>query len=42
MPEEFAEAVIFLCSDRASHVTGHVMAINEGLSSADKAGLRIP
>jgi hypothetical protein len=23
MPEEFAEAVIFLCSDRASHVTGH-------------------
>jgi NAD(P)-dependent dehydrogenase (short-subunit alcohol dehydrogenase family) len=27
-PEEIAEAVVFLCSPRASHVTGHVMAID--------------
>ena len=29
-PEEIAEAVVFLCSPRASHVTGHVMAIDGG------------
>jgi len=29
-PEEVAEAVIFLCSERASHVTGLVMAIDGG------------
>jgi len=29
-PEEIAEAVIFLCSERASHVTGLVMAIDGG------------
>ena len=29
-PEEVAEVVIFLCSERASHVTGHVMAIDGG------------
>jgi gluconate 5-dehydrogenase len=32
-PEEIAEVVVFLCSDRASHVTGHVMAIDGGLTA---------
>jgi NAD(P)-dependent dehydrogenase (short-subunit alcohol dehydrogenase family) len=32
-PEEIAEAVILLCSHRASHVTGHVMAIDGGLTA---------
>ena len=29
-PEEVAEAVIFLCSEKASHITGHVMPIDGG------------
>jgi NAD(P)-dependent dehydrogenase (short-subunit alcohol dehydrogenase family) len=29
-PEEIAEAVIFLCSERASHITGHVMPVDGG------------
>lgn len=29
-PEEIAEAVIWLCSDRASFVTGHAMAVDGG------------
>jgi 2-deoxy-D-gluconate 3-dehydrogenase len=29
-PEEVAETVIFLCSDRASHITGQVIAIDGG------------
>src|SRR5262245_1091783 len=32
-PEEIAEAVLFLCSGRASHVTGHVMAIDGGITA---------
>ena len=32
-PEEIAEAVLFLCSPRASHVTGHVMAIDGGITA---------
>jgi NAD(P)-dependent dehydrogenase (short-subunit alcohol dehydrogenase family) len=30
-PEEMAEAVIWLCSDAASFVTGHVMAVDGGM-----------
>jgi NAD(P)-dependent dehydrogenase (short-subunit alcohol dehydrogenase family) len=32
-PEEIAEAVIWLCSDSASFITGHVMPIDGGLSA---------
>ena len=32
-PEEIAEAVIFLCSPRAMHVTGQVLAIDGGLTA---------
>src|SRR5204863_7695437 len=29
-PEEVADVVVFLCSDGASHVTGHIMPIDGG------------
>ena len=29
-PEEIAEAVVWLCSDAASFVTGHAMAVDGG------------
>ena len=32
-PEEIADAVIFLCSDRASHITGHILTIDGGLTA---------
>jgi NAD(P)-dependent dehydrogenase (short-subunit alcohol dehydrogenase family) len=32
-PEEMAEAVIWLCSDAASFVTGHIMPIDGGMTS---------
>ena len=32
-PEEVAEAVVFLCSDRAAFLTGHVMAIDGGFTA---------
>jgi NAD(P)-dependent dehydrogenase (short-subunit alcohol dehydrogenase family) len=31
IPEEVAEAVVWLCSDAASFVTGHAMSIDGGL-----------
>ena len=30
-PEEIADAVVYLCSERASYVTGEVMDVNGGL-----------
>ncbi len=30
-PEEVAEAVVWLCSDSASFVTGHTMAVDGGM-----------
>jgi NAD(P)-dependent dehydrogenase (short-subunit alcohol dehydrogenase family) len=32
-PEEIAEAVVWLCSDAASFVTGHAMAVDGGLTA---------
>ncbi len=32
-PEEVAEAVIWLCSDASSFVTGHVMLVDGGMTS---------
>lgn len=32
-PEEMAEAVIWLCSDAASFITGHVMPVDGGMTS---------
>jgi NAD(P)-dependent dehydrogenase (short-subunit alcohol dehydrogenase family) len=32
-PEEMAEAVVWLCSDKASFVTGHIMPIDGGMTS---------
>ncbi|HET7088680.1 MAG TPA: SDR family oxidoreductase [Anaerolineae bacterium] len=33
-PEEVAEAVLWLCSDAASYVTGHSMIVDGGASAA--------
>ena len=32
-PEEVAEAVLWLCSDAASFVTGHALAVDGGLTA---------
>jgi NAD(P)-dependent dehydrogenase (short-subunit alcohol dehydrogenase family) len=33
-PEEIANAIVFLCSDQASFVTGHVLSVDGGKSAA--------
>jgi NAD(P)-dependent dehydrogenase (short-subunit alcohol dehydrogenase family) len=33
-PEEIAEAVLFLCSDRASFITGHTLVTDGGFVAA--------
>ena len=33
-PEEIAEAVVWICSDRASFMTGHAMVIDGGMTAA--------
>ncbi len=30
-PHEIAEAIVWLCSDAASYVTGHAMAVDGGV-----------
>jgi NAD(P)-dependent dehydrogenase (short-subunit alcohol dehydrogenase family) len=32
-PEEVAQTVLFLCSDKASFITGHALAVDGGLLS---------
>jgi NAD(P)-dependent dehydrogenase (short-subunit alcohol dehydrogenase family) len=32
-PEEIAEAVLYLCSDRASFVTGHELMVDGGFTA---------
>jgi len=39
LEEELAEAIYFLCSDRASYITGQVLAVDGGF---DAAGIGLP
>jgi NAD(P)-dependent dehydrogenase (short-subunit alcohol dehydrogenase family) len=32
-PQEIAEAVVWLCSDAASFVTGHAMSVDGGITA---------
>jgi NAD(P)-dependent dehydrogenase (short-subunit alcohol dehydrogenase family) len=31
-PQEIADAILYLCSDKASFITGHAMPLDGGLS----------
>jgi NAD(P)-dependent dehydrogenase (short-subunit alcohol dehydrogenase family) len=33
-PEEIAKAVVWMCSDDASYMTGHAMAVDGGYAAA--------
>ena len=33
-PEEIAEAVVWLCSDKASFITGHALPLDGGLTAS--------
>ena len=39
MLEELAEAIFFLCSDKASYITGQVLAVDGGF---DAVGIGLP
>ena len=39
LEEELAEAIVFLCSDRASYITGQILAVDGGFQAA---GIGLP
>jgi NAD(P)-dependent dehydrogenase (short-subunit alcohol dehydrogenase family) len=39
LEEELAEAIYFLCSERASYITGQVLAVDGGF---DSTGIGLP
>ena len=39
LEEELAEAIFFLCSDRASYITAQILAVDGGF---DAAGIGLP